>query len=330
MAISPRNARIGGATVVAALLVGGAYVLPGISVPKVQEVNAELTDDLLASYVSKDGDRDGLPDWQESLYGTDPAIADTDGDGISDGEAVRQGLLTPNALASQLPTDPIGEEDIPGPDATPGSFTDKFARTFLQKYLEASDGKAMSPETQQELLNSILADYTRTAAQSLGSPYTLVSVRTSAGKDVNSYASEVENAVSGNIPEAGEMDMITLTQRVIQEDDAAAATRIGELGSQYVAAASALLNVSVSPALAESHLNLIRGFHQAGRAAIAVSNYQKDPLLTMGALSIFLPARDEIMQGMDGIARVILASGEPSPGTPSAEIVELVRQAQQP
>jgi len=36
----------------------------------------------------KDSDNDGLPDWQEELYGTDPNNPDTDGDGYSDSQEV--------------------------------------------------------------------------------------------------------------------------------------------------------------------------------------------------------------------------------------------------
>lgn len=40
---------------------------------------------------NKDSDRDGLPNWEEKLRGTDPEKSDTDGDGASDGEEINLG-----------------------------------------------------------------------------------------------------------------------------------------------------------------------------------------------------------------------------------------------
>lgn len=62
---------------------------------KKQEVNPEndrsiavnQTEDLYA----RDSDNDGLKDWEEVLWNTDPNIADTNGNGVSDGEEVRLG-----------------------------------------------------------------------------------------------------------------------------------------------------------------------------------------------------------------------------------------------
>ncbi len=38
----------------------------------------------------KDSDNDGLLDWEEKVYGTDPNNPDTDGDGTTDGEEIKQ------------------------------------------------------------------------------------------------------------------------------------------------------------------------------------------------------------------------------------------------
>ena len=329
MAISARTARIGGATMVAAFLVMSAYVLPGLNAPKTKTVNAELTDDILASYVSKDTDADGLPDWQESLYGTDLNVADTDGDGISDGEAVRRGLLTPTTLASQLPSDPIGEEDIPGEAPAKGSITEQFSRALLETIIRESGGQPMAPEAQQALVASLMERYTSEAARSLNSSYTRVSVRTNASLSATSYAGSVERVLNTSIPDVPDSDMIELSRRIIQEDDEAAAARLNELGKQYLNASEQLLRTFAPPALAESHLRLIRGYEQAANAAIAVSDYKNDPLLTMGALAVFLPSRAEIMQAFDEVAQNMLMEGEPLPGAPGSEILDAVRQEQQ-
>ena len=57
-----------------------------------------------------DSDHDGLPDWEEALYGTDPHNPDTDGDGTPDGEEIKEGrdpLKANTAPKGQRPNDYI-------------------------------------------------------------------------------------------------------------------------------------------------------------------------------------------------------------------------------
>src|SRR3989344_4421706 len=198
MPISAKSARIGGAGLIAVLMVAGGYVLPGFQFPETKPVNAELTDDILAEYVAKDTDADGLPDWQEVLYGTNPNVADTDGDGISDGEAVRQGLLTPTSLSSQIPEDPIGEEDIPGEVPTEGSLTEEFSRALFEAFVKAGGGQPMSPEAQEALVGQLLADFSSRAGRAINSSYSQVSIRTNPAMSVCEYAGTVEAIIRRN------------------------------------------------------------------------------------------------------------------------------------
>ena len=54
-----------------------------------------------------DSDGDGLPDWQETLYGTDKNNADTDGDGTNDGQEIKDGRdpLKANTSTTTIPND---------------------------------------------------------------------------------------------------------------------------------------------------------------------------------------------------------------------------------
>ncbi|MDP2593112.1 MAG: hypothetical protein Q8P52_00465 [bacterium] len=66
----------------------------------------EQTEKIVLVSVNTDSDSDGLKDWEEELWGTDPFNPDTDGDGTSDGDEIREGrdprLKWPN---DKLPED---------------------------------------------------------------------------------------------------------------------------------------------------------------------------------------------------------------------------------
>lgn len=307
------------------LLIVAGYVVPSLRFPSTKEANAELTDELLATYIAKDTDADGLPDWQESLYGTNVNVADTDGDGITDGEAVRTGLLTPAALASQLPEESEGEEDVPGESPAPGSITEQFARSFFEAYMKANNGQPITQEAQQELVQRMLADFSSKAGEKLASSYTAISVRTSPSVSVLAYVQAVEDILRANDLLAEDSNALPFMQRIVEDSDAEAAGKLAAIASSYEAIERDLLALSVPPPLADEHLALIRSFDTLGRSARQFTKYEEDPLGVLGALTVFQPGARELRKAYEGLAAEILKTGEPLEGGPGYLIVFIAR-----
>ena len=69
------------------VIVGGLILL--LNSKKEKELKSPISE--LSEENYKDSDNDGLRDWEEELYGTNPLNPDTDGDGYSDGQEVNSG-----------------------------------------------------------------------------------------------------------------------------------------------------------------------------------------------------------------------------------------------
>jgi len=89
--------------------------------------------------LTRDQDMDGLKDWEEAIFRTDPAIADTDADGTTDGEEIEQGrdATKPNTSADPQRPDDIAatlapfisiSEDVLNPAL---NMTEQFSRSLL-------------------------------------------------------------------------------------------------------------------------------------------------------------------------------------------------------
>jgi hypothetical protein len=88
-----------------------------VASPSTSSTSAELPG------IQGDSDQDGLSDQQETLLGTDPATADTDGDGLLDGEEVLMHGTNPAAIDSDGDGSADGEEVALGSSpADPGSI----------------------------------------------------------------------------------------------------------------------------------------------------------------------------------------------------------------
>ena len=326
---SPRSVRIAAASALALSFVGAAFLITSPSFWKTRSVNAESTDQLLAAYASKDTDGDGLPDWQEALYGTDPSKAISNSYGIPDGQAAKEGKLTPNTLSSQLPQDQnVDVNTIPGSTAAAGSLTDQFSQEFLQEYVSASNGQPMTDEQQQALVTKLLGEFTQKAVTTLGSRYTIVSVHTDPSASTLEYAGAVEDILRAHDVDADANQPIQLMDALIEKNDASARPKLVALQKSYASIASDLVNVHVPPALAEDNLNLIQSFDTLAKATQIVANYEQDPLGVMGALTVYQPSSKKIVDTFNDLATKILVAGEPAAGAPGSTIVNIARSAQ--
>lgn len=120
-----------------------------------EEVTPQLNqaDVLGAAALIADSDRDGLKDWEEELWRTDPLTPDTDGDGTQDAEEIKNGrnpvIAGPNdqldstSVATKI--NPDSKKSVPD--------TERFARELFATYL--STKQEGLPLTQNEIANII-------------------------------------------------------------------------------------------------------------------------------------------------------------------------------
>lgn len=120
------------------------------TMPVVSEITANPA-------LAKDSDNDGLKDWEEKLWKTDPNNPDTDGDGTKDGEEIKSGR---NPLVTG-PKDKLDSETVAkkvnlstDEDLTD---TDKFSRELFLKIIAAKQS-GLSPDEAgfDEFLNTTI------------------------------------------------------------------------------------------------------------------------------------------------------------------------------
>jgi len=115
--------------------------------------------------VAIDSDHDGLPDWLEKLYGTDPNKADTDGDGTNDLQEIQANRdpLKPNtAPAGQEPNDKIDPQIIADQQKAIDEYqkltpTEQMARNLMSSIIASQPANGqMDQATIDALVNKSL------------------------------------------------------------------------------------------------------------------------------------------------------------------------------
>jgi hypothetical protein len=108
------------------------------------------------NFKSGDGDEDGLPDWLEEFYKSDPNNPDTDGDGTNDGDEIkekRDPTIAGPDDAFPLQKDLISEIDMAVFKAN--SLTDKTSIELFSQYLNLKKQGLLKPEEGAQMIEQI-------------------------------------------------------------------------------------------------------------------------------------------------------------------------------
>lgn len=330
MTFSLREKNIIGASVISLTLIAGAFATSGAHpLFTLARANAESTNDLLKAYADKDSDNDGLPDWQESLYGTDPTNPHSVDPSLTDGEAVAKGLVKPKvqsaAAESASSTAENLSENIPGLAPTAGSLTDQFSHEFFQNYMEAGGGQTLSSDQQQVLESQLLTKYGTQAEAKVASSYTSASVRTNPNISATDYANSLGSVFEAHPLTVDDGTVLGAANDLLVNKEDSAQPKLKKFSTVYGDYAAALAAIQVPPALAADHLALMRSFDTISKITKLAPGYETDPVAVLGAFGAYKDSSDAITQAGKDISQAILAEGEPPAGSPAESMVTYAR-----
>ncbi|MFC1801842.1 hypothetical protein ACFLY7_00145 [Patescibacteria group bacterium] len=156
---------------------------------KNEEVN--YTETAINKIKSDDSDNDGLKDWEEALWKTDPNNPDTDGDGTKDGEEVKTNR-DPNLSSLNDSLKKIGiqikQKDTYNDNLTE---TDKLARDFFVGYTNIKDSGGLTEENQEQFLSSLIEKNIISDTQK---QYTYRDIKVTA-EDVQKYYNNIQDTI---------------------------------------------------------------------------------------------------------------------------------------
>lgn len=319
MAHSLRTLRLVSASALALLMVAGTYLATGPSpffgIGRI--ASAQSAEELLREYAGKDTDDDGLPDWQEALYGTDPANPESFQAGIPDGEAVAQGLIQPKVTV-RPEGEPTDLSTIPGTVAAPSSLTDRFSQTLLKQYLL---NRGENPPTPQEITAFVQSGVADLVA-SYQSPQTYTAADMRVSGTVYGYVVEVERILL-NTGAAVEKNELFYAEDYIRGDKTAK-QKIINIAGAYLAVSELLSETEVPQAALQSHVRLANAFSQLSSVTADMAALETDPLRALLALALYDKAAADLFTAMNDLGKVMDAYQiKPGLGEPGRTLYEI-------
>lgn len=249
-----------GALFVGIALVVCAFYVRGSATTSSLEAAIAVADTPRKYVATKDSDQDGMRDWEEELYGTDPTHADK----------LAQARLTATSTHG-------ARESI---DDIPDSMTKDFAISFFSDYLkQTATGEEMSEDAKTEFLKEA-AQYA--SQESTDRNFAAADLSISAGNDsgtVRAYGNRVADALT-KYTVSTESEIVIL-ERALQTDNKAELAPLQEIVDSYSKSLSDLLIMQVPPGFAEEHLELLNTLLALHNNIIAMQNTFEDALPAM-------------------------------------------------
>lgn len=297
---------------IAFLIIGGAFVFSDYQNKNSQKNVPDYTYELIStstkpiqiSSKSQDTDGDGLMDWEEVLYGTDPSNPDTDGDGTSDGKEIKSGrnptLKGPNDKL--LPTQETKTKKL--------TETEVFARAFFAKYMNLrKSGLSGDVDSRDAAIQEVLQSGVLEAAKP--KMYSEKDIKVSQNTGMvwaKKYGNDAGIIFKTKLPTKSRNEFIII-EDAINKDDPTIVKELDPIISSYKNIISALLKVEAPSDIAQYHLGLINSVSRILFIAESFRKYDTDPLPGLTAVGVSQSYIDQLSDSIKQIKSYLSGFG---------------------
>ncbi len=249
--------------------------------------------------VDRDSDVDGLPDWEEHLYGSDALKFDSDGDGTPDGEEVKEGrnpAKANTAKASDAPNDSL--QILQDPQfATSATDVLGIKKEFFAKFL-AQQSNEIRETTYKELLRSF-------DVKSIIVNNQIVDLNVSSDNSavgLHEYGNGFGELIKKYTKRShrNEQEIVTAALR------ASSTEILRELqlpAADYKNFTADLKALNVPSSMANFHLNIINGYERMGKGLILMQQLFTNPINGAGGYQAYNRGKVDVT---DGYAHVVV------------------------
>lgn len=224
----------------------------------------------------KDSDGDGLLDWEEILWGTDPKNKDSDGDGVKDGEEIAE---SKNPLGEDKNTaKDLALQNTRGVQADTNE-TDKLARSLFTQFVQTNG--APTDSAIQSLAAPLLirsSSYSNTISRNE------IIITSSGPSTLKNYVNSLGALITADSNSTNELSVI---QKLAENNNSE--ENIFEefkgISETYSESADILQTTPVPKELADQHVTLINAFYNTAEDLEKISEAgADDPLALMLSL----------------------------------------------
>lgn len=277
-----------GAIVFSILLMVGVIILKREKTETVYNMVLKENIAKAAEILNRDKDGDGLKDWEEELWKTDPTKPDTDSDGTTDGEEIRLRRDPTIAGPGDVFDEKTIQEKINDVPEKPETETERLSREFFAGYLELKQqgGGKISPEALQGLVYETFLSAPLLSEEGKRYDTTDIKMQEPGIESLREYGNQVGMLISKHST-TGINDPFTIFNRALQTENPDELADLEQYITAYNGLIADLLILPVPEQAVKIHLELLNAFQGISENTTAFGKIFTDSLKAMPAIPMY-------------------------------------------
>jgi hypothetical protein len=262
----------------------------------------ETVNDLL----TRDTDEDGVPDWEETLYGTDPTKIDTV-PGVPDSTTIanKQGAYNGSNLA--ISGNALGSQNL--------NETDKLSRELFSTIAALNQTGVVDQNTIDNLSDSMVSEIQSADTTAKVYSYTDLKISNDNSKvAIQNYNNALNKIFQKYISQPSDYDLLAYSlvsgsagpiQSFLDNGDATELKALDPVAQELLTEIKGLLATSVPSGLSQLHLNLINGMEKVYENINNLELVDTDTVVAMNAVDQYTDNMDSLQSYIDKIRSTI-------------------------
>lgn len=234
----------------------------GASIPQEKKVGLIVT-----SLTQSDQDNDGVPDWEEKFWGTDPANPDTNGDGVLDGVEVARKKETDGV---SIDTQNLNE-------------TERLAQQIAKTGFALGQAGTITDDGASTLGSQILEDIKNIKKYQVYDKSVIISRGSATQANVDAYGGAVAQVMK--VTKLGNDISVNITAKALQDGTPSELKRLDPIIEMYSKAVTTMLKIPAPIGFEQVHLDLINAYARMRDDTKAMKEAFTNPVLTTSVLS---------------------------------------------
>ena len=237
--------------------------------------------EILENLITKDTDLDGVLDWEEMLWGTNPDKKDTNDDGVSDSTEIAK-LKTSKEEYSFGDELGLGENNSETGELTE---TDKFSREFFSTVTTLNQSGVIDQATMDKLGESLAEKIKNSAPRKIFLLSDLKIIEDGSLQAIKNYNNALDNIRKKYPVETNAMDI--LQKFIVDENtvDVAVLSELDPIIEQTEKIVNELAKMSIPESIAPLHLDFLNGIERLVENLNDIQLYEVDVILALSAIS---------------------------------------------
>lgn len=261
--------------------------------------------------LSKDSDDDGLKDWEEVLWRTDPKKPDTDGDGTRDNDEILvkrdPTKAGPNDALTDMSTLTAHSLNNTGTSSMEENITQsiasKFGAAYFKQKLSMQGGKIDPQQFTTAAFNEITNSIKTGISQVPQDHYAASDFATSAdngSESIRAYINALGTIIeSTQFPKKNELE---IAQNALTSDNFDGLGELAQFSIGYKTLAENMLGMSVPASMLDTHYAMANSFWRLSTIVHDMAQLHEDPIKGMVAMNQYT---DEAARSVAPLKRIV-------------------------